>query len=123
MESEVKIYIDDEREYDRIKIFFVKTFPGGKIFYHFTDGVLTETEHRPPIGSFEPMKPFLELPGSLGRLFLSVLNDEIEKKGINTRKVDMQAGKTELLEHRLKFSDDQLVKFIDYFTTPPSTNE
>jgi hypothetical protein len=125
MDNEHRMSIIDNYGDDTITIYWRnKVAQFREEWYYIENGnFMVQTFERSEGYAPQSRKPFLVLPNRMGKIFLELIGAEIEKNGFNQKNVDMQAGKTELLEHRLKFSDDQLVKFIDYFTTPPSTNE
>lgn len=115
--SERNVIIHEDYQTDTIKI-YVRERPSYKEEIYYTHGSDGITGHTYVEGQTGPGKrgPFIEMPMRLGTWFLNLLNDEIANKGINQKKVDMQAGKTELLEKELAFNQVQLVKLIDHIT-------
>lgn len=120
MLNEAKIYIEEDQHNDKLSLYLVERHQTSKIHYTIgADGILVEHSVLYNPGIFQKIQPLVVFPLHFGRAFLSLLNDEITKQGINTHKVDMQAGKTELLQESLTFANQQLVKFIDHLTTQP----
>lgn len=107
--------IHEDWENDKLNIYY-REYRGPKCDYmeYKGDGDILVTERTEGLG--QPMKPFIQLPLRFGKSLLALLNDEIANKGINQKKVDMQAGKTELLEKELAFNQSQLIKLIDHLT-------
>ncbi|HEY4326379.1 MAG TPA: hypothetical protein VGN20_20510 [Mucilaginibacter sp.] len=115
---ENSFHIEQDWQSGNIKIYW-KGIKGNlsEEWYHY-DGEYVVSTQVDAKNAFRPesIKPFLTLPREFGNLFLTLISDKVNELGINQKKVDMEAGKTELLNQQLKFSQEQLVKFIDHFT-------
>lgn len=129
--EDYRVHINEDWEKQKLQVYIYKDEPTRRTFYQYANNVNTDgfTAIGPPNlieHSFErngevahrdrPIPTFIEMELRIGKFFLSLINDEILKVGINTRKVDMMAGKTELIESQLTFAQQQLNKLIDHLT-------
>lgn len=119
MDSEHQILIVDDYGADTITIYWRNRIAQYREeWYYIENGLLmSQTFEKNEGYAPQSRKPFLVLPQRMGQLFLELIGAEIDKNGFNKSKQDKQIGKVEILESELAFNKEQLVKFVNHFTT------